>query len=279
MDVIFSTDQIQKITTELHKKGKTIGFIPTMGALHEGHQALVRKSKAVNDITIVSIFVNPKQFGPHEDFKNYPSPIEKDQALLIKEKIDYLFYPSSNAIYPPGYQTYVAVKFFSNILEGRSRPGHFAGVTTIVLKLFNLIKPTNAYFGQKDFQQCIVIKQMTQDLNLPINIYIVPTVRDIDGLALSSRNIYLNTQERLDAVALYHSLQLAKQLVRAGNKNVRTIKIKMKKYLQKYRSVNLDFIEVCNPNNLSPVKIIEGKAVILIEAYVGKTRLIDNMIV
>lgn len=279
MDVISGIDQIQKITTELHKKGKTVGYIPTMGALHEGHLTLVRRSKAINDITIISIFVNPKQFGPQEDFKKYPRPIEKDQALLIKEKVDYLFYPSSSAIYPPGYQTQVTVNIFSDILEGKSRPGHFTGVATIVLKLFNLIKPTNAYFGQKDFQQVVVIRQMTRDLNLPINICAVPTIRDIDGLALSSRNIYLNTQERLDAVALYQSLQLAKKLIRAGNKNVQAIKIKMKKYLQKYKSVNLDFIEICDLNDLSQVRIIEEKVVILIEAYVGKTRLIDNIVV
>lgn len=279
MDVISSPNQIQEITKKLYKEGKTIGFVPTMGALHEGHLALVRKSKTVNDITIVSIFVNPKQFGRNEDLKKYPRPIGKDQALLIKEKVNYLFYPSSSAIYPSGYKTNVKVKGFSDILEGKSRPDHFAGVATVVLKLFNLINPTHAYFGQKDFQQCVVIKQMVKDLDLPVNIKIIPTVRENDGLALSSRNIFLNGQERLQALALYQSLLLANKLIAGGNKKARFIKAKMKNYLKKYKLVRLDYIEICNPQDLSAVKVIPKKVVVLITAFVGKTRLIDNIII
>ncbi len=279
MKIITSAQEIQKITLELQKNDQTIGFVPTMGALHEGHLKLVRESRAKNNVTVVSIFVNPAQFSPSEDLDKYPRPFEQDKKLLENEKVDYLFYPDVKTIYPDGFQTNVAITKLSNIFEGKSRPGHFNGVATVVLKLFNLIQPTNAYFGQKDFQQSVIIKQMVQDLNLSININVVSTVRDQDGLALSSRNIFLNTQERLQALSLYQSLLLAKKLILIGNKNVQTIKTKIKNYLQKYKLVRLDYIEICNPQNLSPVKIISKKAVILIAAYVGKTRLIDNIII
>lgn len=279
MQTITSAQEIQKITLELRKIGKTIGFIPTMGALHKGHFKLVQESKAKNDVTIVSIFVNPAQFSPNEDLAKYPRPIKNDQDLLSKEKVDFLFYPSTETIYPEGFQTYVSVKKHSSIFEGKIRPSHFTGVATVVLKLFNLIKPNAAYFGQKDFQQCAVIKQMIKDLNLSISINVVQTVRDKDGLALSSRNIFLNTQERSQALNLYQSLLVGKKLILAGNKNARTIKTKMSNYLQKYKLIRLDYIEICNPENLSPVKVIPKKTVILIAAHVGKTRLIDNIII
>ena len=279
MKIVITVKEIRKIVQELRQENKSIGFVPTMGALHAGHLRLVKESKNKNDVTIVSVFVNPKQFGPKEDLTKYPRPFEQDKKLLEQEKVDYLFYPNSKEIYPNGFQTSIIVNELSKILEGKSRPTHFAGVSTIVLKLFNLINPTNAYFGQKDFQQCIVIKHMIKDLNLSIKINTVPTVRDKDGLALSSRNIYLNTQERVQATALYKSLQLAKQLIKSGNKNSEKIKKEIKKYLQKYKLVNLDFVEICDLNNLLPVKEIENKVVVLIEAYVGKTRLIDNILI
>lgn len=279
MKIISSLQQIQKISLELHKIGKTVGFIPTMGALHEGHLKLVRESKAENDVTIVSIFVNPAQFSPTEDLGKYPRPIQRDKKLLCQEKVDYLFYPDVKVMYPDGFQTYVTANKLANILEGKSRPGHFSGMATVVLKLFNLVSPTDAYFGQKDFQQSVVVKQMVGDLNLPMNINVVPTVRDKDGLALSSRNIFLNADERLQALSLYQSLLLGKKLILAGNKNVQTIKTRMKRYLKKYNQVRLDYIEICNPENLSSLKTILKKVVILIAAHVGKTRLIDNIIV
>lgn len=279
MKIVITVKEIRKIVQELRQENKSIGFVPTMGALHARHLRLVKESKAKNGVTIVSIFVNPAQFSPTEDLVKYPRPFEHDKKLLEQEKVDYLFYPNSKEIYPNGFQTSIIVNELSKILEGKSRPTHFAGVSTIVLKLFNLINPTNAYFGQKDFQQCIVIKHMIKDLNLSIKINTVPTVRDKDGLALSSRNIYLNTQERVQATALYKSLQLAKQLIKSGNKNSEKIKKEIKKYLQKYKLVNLDFVEICDLNNLLPVKEIENKVVVLIEAYVGKTRLIDNILI
>ena len=278
MKIISDRHKLQQIFTGL-SKNKTIGFVPTMGALHSGHLKLVKESKAKNDITIVSIFVNPTQFLPHEDLAKYPRPFEEDKKLLEQEKVDYLFYPEAKMMYPNGFQSYVSVKNLSNILEGKSRPGHYTGVATVVLKLFNLIAPTNAYFGQKDFQQCAVIKQMVRDLNLPININVVATVRDKDRLALSSRNIFLSDSERLEALNLYQSLLLAKKLISAGNKDAQTIKTQMKNYLQKYKLIRLDYIEICDPENLSLVKVVPKKSVILIAAYVGKTRLIDNIII
>lgn len=279
MKIISNSHQLQQIFTELSKKGKVIGFIPTMGALHEGHLELVQESKAKNDVTIVSVFVNPAQFLPREDLAKYPRPVENDKKLLDNEKVDYLFYPNVKTMYPAGFQTYVTAKKLSNIIEGKSRPGHFTGVATVVLKLFNLVQPTNAYFGQKDFQQCVVIKQMVKDLNLPINIHMIPTVREKDGLALSSRNIFLNSQERSQALNLYQSLLLGKKLIFAGNKNAQTIKTKMSNYLQKYKLIRLDYVEICNLENLSPIRVVSKKTVILITAYVGKTRLIDNIVV
>ncbi|MFA5770873.1 MAG: pantoate--beta-alanine ligase [Patescibacteria group bacterium] len=279
MDTISSLDQIQKITLALRKNGKTIGFIPTMGALHEGHLKLVKESKKTNDVTIVSIFVNPAQFSPTEDLAKYPRPFEQDKKLLEQEKVDYLFYPDAKRMYPSGFQTYVTPNNLSKIIEGKSRPGHFTGVATVVLKLFNLINPTNTYFGQKDFQQCAVIKQMINDLNLPIVFNIVPTVRDEDGLALSSRNIFLSTQERVQALNLYQSLLLAKKLIKKGNKNTEFIKNKMKEYLQNNNLIRLDYIEICDADDLSPLKVVSKKTVILITAYVGKTRLVDNIII
>lgn len=279
MKTVFSLEQIRKISSELRKNGRTIGFIPTMGALHAGHLKLVKESKNKNDVTVVSIFVNPAQFSPTEDLVKYPRPFEQDKQLLEQEKIDYLFYPNAKTMYPNGFQTYVTPNNLSNILEGKSRPGHFSGVATVVLKLSNLVNPTHAYFGQKDFQQSVVVKQMVYDLNLPININVVPTVRDKDGLALSSRNIFLNPQERSQALSLYQSLLLAKKLILSGNKSVKLIKKEMKNYLQENKLIQLDYIEICNPENLSPLKVTPKKAVILIAAFVGKTRLIDNIII
>jgi len=277
MKTITSAQEIQKITFELRKAAKTIGFVPTMGALHSGHLSLAKSSKEKNNVTIVSIFVNPAQFSPTEDLEKYPRPLEHDKKLLEQEKIDYLFYPNVKTMYPDGFQTNVTATKLSNIIEGKSRPGHFNGVATVVLKLFNLVQPTNTYFGQKDFQQSVVIKQMVKDLNLPIIINVVPTIRAEDGLALSSRNIFLNSQEREQALSLHQSLLLGKKLILSGNKNVSMIKTRMKNYLKKYKLVRLDYIEICDQDNLSISKIVPKKTVILITAFVGKTRLIDNI--
>lgn len=279
MKTISDISKLQHISSELHKKNKTIGFIPTMGALHKGHLKLVTESKKKNDITVVSIFVNPAQFSQNEDLTKYPRPIQNDKRLLKAEGVDYLFHPNVKIMYPNGFRTSVSTTNISNILEGKSRPGHFAGMATIVLKLFNIVKPTRAYFGQKDFQQTVVVKQMVKDFNLPIIIDVVSTVRDTDGLALSSRNIFLNDRERSQALSLHQSLLLAKELILKGNKNVQVIKTKIRDFLKNYGLVRLDYVEICDAKNLSFLKTVPDKAVILIAANVGKTRLIDNIII
>jgi len=279
MKIISNINKLQKISTSLHKKNKTIGFIPTMGALHKGHLKLIMESKKKNDITIISIFVNPAQFSQNEDLTKYPRPIKNDKKLLKAIDIDYLFNPNIKTMYPNGLRTSVSTTDISNILEGKSRPGHFAGMATVVLKLFNIVKPTNAYFGQKDFQQTVVVKQMIKDFNLPINIEVVSTVRDTDGLALSSRNIFLNDRERLQALSLHHSLLMAKEMILKGNKNAQVIKTKVQDLLKNYGLVRLDYIEICDINNLSFLKTVSERAVVLIAAHVGKTRLIDNIII
>lgn len=279
MKVISNINRLQKISSELHKKNKTIGFIPTMGALHKGHLKLVTESKKKNDITIVSIFVNPAQFSQNEDLAKYPRPIKNDKRLLKEVGVDYLFHPNIKTMYPNGLRTSILPTDISNFLEGKSRPGHFAGMATIVLKLFNIVKPTRAYFGQKDFQQTIVVKQMVKDFNLPITIDVVSTVRDTDGLALSSRNIFLNDRERSQALSLRKSLLMAKEMILKGNKNTQVIKTKIKDFLKNYGLVRLDYVEICDISNLSFLKTVSNRAVILIAAHVGKTRLIDNIII
>ncbi len=279
MKTISNIHKLQQISSELHKKNKTIGFIPTMGALHEGHLKLVMESKKKNDITIVSIFVNPAQFSQNEDLTKYPRPIQNDKRLLKAEGVNYLFHPNVKTMYPNGFRTSVSTTEVSNILEGKSRPGHFAGMATIVLKLFNIVKPTYAYFGQKDYQQTVVVRQMVKDFNLPINIDVVSTVRDKDGLALSSRNIFLDDRERSQALSLRQSLLLAKELVLKGNKDTLVIKTKVRDFLKNYGLVRLDYIEICDTKNLSYLKTISGKVVVLIAAHVGKTRLIDNIVI
>jgi pantoate--beta-alanine ligase len=279
MKTILDINKLQQISSELHKKSKAIGFIPTMGALHNGHLKLVTESKKKNDITVVSIFVNPAQFSQNEDLTKYPRPFKNDKRLLEEEGIDYLFHPNVKTMYPNGFQTSVSTTNISNILEGKSRPGHFAGMATIVLKLFNIVKPTHAYFGQKDFQQTVVVKQMVKDFNLPINLDVVSTVRDTDGLALSSRNIFLNDRERLQALSLHQSLLMAKEMILKGSKNTQVIKTKVRDFLKNYGLVHLDYIEICNTKNLSFLKTVSKRAVVLIAAHVGKTRLIDNIII
>lgn len=279
MKIISNINKLQKIPSELHKKNKTIGFVPTMGALHTGHLKLVKESKKKNDITIVSIFVNPAQFSPTEDLTKYPRPIKNDKRLLKAEGVNYLFHPNVKTMYPNGFRTSVSTTNVSNVLEGKSRPGHFPGMATVVLKLLNIVKPTHAYFGQKDFQQTVVVKQMVKDFNLPVTINVVPTVRDTDGLALSSRNIFLNDRERQQALSLHQSLLLAKEIILKGNKNTQVIKTKVKDFLKNYGLVRLDYIEICGIKNLSFLETVSEKAVVLIAANVGKTRLIDNIIV
>lgn len=279
MKTVTTVKDMQMIVDKLHRTNKSIGFVPTMGALHEGHLTLVRDSKKRNDVTIVSVFVNPKQFGPKEDLSKYPRPIENDKKLLAKEGVDYLFNPDENEIYPHGFQTTVSIDKVAEIFEGKSRPGHFDGMATVVLKLFNIVSPDNVYFGQKDFQQCAVVKQMIKDFNLGINFFMVPTVRDFDGLALSSRNIFLSEKERIEATNIYQSLLLGKNLIVGGNHDSEDIKNKIRSYISNHKMVRLDYVEVVNPVDLSVTKTVHRPVVILVAAFVGKTRLIDNIMI
>lgn len=278
MEVFLKIDDLKRKLKEERKGGKSIGFVPTMGYLHEGHLSLVRQSVKENDVTVVSIFVNPIQFGPGEDFDRYPRDIERDKKLLEREGVDYLFFPSNDEMYPPGYKTFVEVNELGKKLCGKSRPGHFRGVTTVVLKLFNIVQPDRAYFGQKDAQQAIIIKRMVKDLNLDVDIVVMPIVREEDGLAMSSRNVYLNEEERKNATVLWKSLKEAENLIKMGERDSEKIINRMREIIMGYPKALIDYIEIVDTEELNPVNPIKGKVLIALAVYIGKARLIDNII-
>lgn len=260
-----------------HKKsGQTIGFVPTMGALHQGHLSLVEASLDECHSTVVSIFVNPTQFGPGEDLENYPRTLEEDQEKLKALKVDILFLPTPKDIYPRGYDTYIVQEKLPKGLCGASRPGHFRGVLTVVLKLFNIVRPHRAYFGQKDFQQCTVIRRMVRDLHLGVKIRVLPTVREEDGLAMSSRNQYLAPEERQKALCLYLSLKLAKRMVEEGERRAETIKEAVQKHIEAVEGARIDYVEIVQPHTLEPVQEVHKGHVMALAVYLGKARLIDN---
>lgn len=277
MRIIRSISQMHKITGALKRRGRTIGFVPTMGALHEGHLSLIRQSRKDNDLTVVSIFVNPAQFGPKEDLKRYPRPFKKDVFLCRKEKVDFIFYPQAGEMYPADFRTSVEVKGLGDVLCGAFRPGHFHGVATVVSKLFNIVGPDIAYFGQKDAQQTAVIRRMAEDLNMPLKIKVMPTVREADGLALSSRNVYLNRQERQDSLVLSKALGLAQELIRYGQRNASVIIARMKALIRTKKSAEIDYIAVVDSQDLKPVKTVKNNCLIALAVRFGKTRLIDNL--
>ena len=275
---ISSIDKIHSLSKILKSDGRSIGFVPTMGFLHEGHLSLVRESKKNNDVTIVSIFVNPAQFAPTEDLSTYPRDLEKDKRLLFELETDYLFIPNTEDFYPDDFQTYVSVNEITKILEGKFRPTHFKGVTTVVAMLFNCVNPNNAYFGQKDAQQAAVIKQMVKDLKFDLKINICPIVRETDGLAMSSRNVYLNENERKDALILSKSLTFAEQFIKRGERETKNIVHEMKNLINLVDTSDLDYVSIVEANGfLEADKIEEGKSYyILVACKIGKTRLIDN---
>ena len=279
MKVITNVNKMQSWSEIMHRKGKSIGFVPTMGYLHQGHLGLMHRARRENDFLAISIFVNPTQFGLKEDFKRYPRDLARDKKLSKLCGVDVIFYPRVQDMYPEGYKTSVFVKDLSNVLCGVSRPGHFRGVTTVVLKLFNIIQPDKAYFGQKDAQQAIIIKQMVKDLNLPVKIKTLPTIREKDGLAMSSRNAYLNSRQRKDAIILFKSLQSAVGMIESGEKAPRAIVIKMRKMINAKRRARIDYIKIVNINDLTEAKEIKGNLLIALAVFFGKTRLIDNVIV
>lgn len=275
-------DSISRMTTlvkMLKKEGKSIGFVPTMGYLHEGHISLVKAAKKHTDVVVMSIFVNPLQFGPEEDFEKYPRDIKRDETLAGDAGVDVIFYPSVRDMYPEGYATYVNVESLTDQLCGASRPGHFRGVTTVVAKLFNIVKPDVAYFGQKDAQQVIVIKKMVRDLGMDIEIKAMPIIRETDGLAMSSRNLYLSEDERRSALVLNQSLEKALSLVASGERNSENVTKAIKELIARKPLVRTDYISIVDMKDLKDVSDISGEVLVALAAFVGKTRLIDNIII
>ncbi len=260
------------------RRGPRLGFVPTLGALHEGHLSLVRAARGSCDVVAASIFVNPTQFGPTEDLAKYPRPFERDLEMLEREGVELLFAPSVEEMYPAGAVTWVTVEELSNRLDGRSRPGHFRGVTTVVAKLFHVVEPDAAFFGQKDAAQVAIIRRMVRDLNLSVEIVVCPIVREPDGLAMSSRNAYLDPQQRKQALVLHRALKLAQQLAAAGERDAAVLAAAGRAEIALESSVRLDYFEVVNPETLEAVTDISNGALVAVAAYVGNTRLIDNVV-
>ncbi|MCK5015144.1 MAG: pantoate--beta-alanine ligase [Candidatus Omnitrophica bacterium] len=278
MRIVKSVQSLRSSIKKYKDQNKTIGFVPTMGALHEGHLALIRKSRRENDIVIISVFVNPKQFGPKEDFNSYSRPEKKDILLAKNEKVDIIFYPSEKEMYPTGFLTSINVEGITDVLCGASRPGHFQGVTTVVGKLINIVTPDVMYLGQKDAQQTIVLKRMTADLNFPVTVKICPTVREADGLAMSSRNRHLTARQRETATVLYKSLKNAKKRILAGERSSARIIRSMRAEIEKNSPGKIDYIACVNADSLTPIKQLKGKVTITLAVKFGRTRLIDNTI-
>ena len=268
---------MQRTSDEL-RKDKRIAFVPTMGYLHEGHLALVRAARGLADVVVVSIFVNPIQFGPKEDLSRYPRDFDRDAALLDQEKTDIIFYPDDGQMYAPDFSTYVEVRKLEDHLCGKTRIGHFTGVATVVAKLFNIVKPHYAVFGQKDYQQLMVIERMVADLNMDVEVVPYPTVREPDGLAMSSRNTYLSDSERNKALLISASLRRAEELVRTGEGNTETIRKAVDDVLHQQDGIEIEYIDICDTRTLEDVPVITGKAVLAVACRIGKTRLIDNTI-
>lgn len=277
--VIRSAKQMAAISRKLELQKKRVGLVPTMGALHEGHLSLVKAAKSQNDIVIVSIFVNPLQFGPHEDFRKYPRPILKDIAMAKSAGANVIFNPSANELYPEGFQSSVQVSMLSKRWDGASRPGHFDGVATVVALLFQLTRPTRAYFGQKDYQQARIIEQLIKDLRFPIRMMIMPIIREADGLAMSSRNAYLTPAQRQQAPVLYQALQLASEHIEAKEKRADIIIESMRKLISEAPASRIDYTAVVDAKTLEPVWRLRGRVAILLAAWIGDTRLIDNLLV
>ena len=278
MRVFETIEQMHFACDAAKQAGKRLGFVPTMGALHEGHLSLVRAAKGRCDVVSASIFVNPTQFGPHEDFSKYPRSFERDRELLEKEGVELLFAPSVKEMYPEDAATFVTVEALSERLCGKSRPGHFRGVTTVVAKLFHITQPDFAFFGQKDAAQVAIIRRMVRDLNLGVEIVVCPIVREADGLAMSSRNAYLSPQQRRSALVLSRSLAQVKELFERGERCATKLAAAGRQVFAEEPHVRLDYLEIVNPETLEPVEQISDPALVAVAAFVGGTRLIDNIV-
>ena len=278
MKVFDKISDIKQEIKKLKQQGKSVGFVPTMSFLHEGHISLVKKSKAENDITVVSIFVNPTQFGAGEDFETYPKNMGKDSALLTEAGVDFLFTPTAAEMYPQGFATSVSVSGITEVLCGKSRHGHFDGVAQVVTKLLNIANPDRAYFGMKDYQQLMVIKRMVADMNMNVEIIGAPIVREADGLAKSSRNVYLQGEERKSALCLSRSFALVYEALEGGETNVSEIKNLITNFINDHSHTKIDYIEFVHPETLEPVEKLNEDFLLALAVYVGKARLIDNNI-
>jgi pantoate--beta-alanine ligase len=285
MKVIKNIAAMQRFALKAKREGKKIGFVPTMGFLHEGHLSLIRKARQLckkDGIVVVSIYVNPTQFGPNEDFSKYPRNLERDLKLCKSAGADVVFTPTDDEMYPGKsqglYSVYVVEEELSKTMEGASRPGHFRGVTTVVAKLFNIVQPDVAIFGEKDYQQAAIIRRMTDNLNFPVKIIVAPTVREPDGLAMSSRNTYLNENERKQATVLYRAICLAREKVASAKSplNAADLKAELKSYIEKEPSARLDYVEFFNPDTLKPVEQVKKGDHMALAVFIGTTRLIDN---
>jgi len=278
MKIVKTIKEIREIVMQQQKMGRTIGLVPTMGYLHKGHLSLVEEARRNNDFIVMSIFVNPTQFGQNEDFDKYPRDLERDARLAEDAGVDVIFSPEAGEMYPEGYKTYVNVEGITEVLCGKSRPGHFRGVTTVVCKLFNIVKPDRAYFGQKDAQQAAVIKKMVRDLDFDIEIVTCPIVREEDGLAMSSRNVYLDEQQRKSALILSKSLFEARRRILEGERDKQKILDNILQMLHTEKSAEVDYVEIVNADTLEDIEEIKGKVLIALAVKFGTTRLIDNII-
>jgi pantoate--beta-alanine ligase len=279
MEVLRDAAQMQKRASALRAEGRTIGFVPTMGYLHEGHLSLLRTARRNNPILAVSIFVNPIQFDRQEDLESYPIDLEGDLAKTAAEGADLVFVPEQKSMYPDGHATFVEVEELTRRWEGTYRPGHFRGVTTIVVKLFHIVKPDRAYFGQKDYQQACVITRMVRDLDMDIEVVVLPTVREPDGLAMSSRNVNLTSAERRQAPVLYQTLRWAADQARSGERDARELVERMRRMILEGSTATIDYVAVCDPGSLEPLETVDRSAVALLAVRFSKTRLIDNLLI
>ena len=278
MKIIKTVKNMHQLSKKVRQHNKSIGFVPTMGYLHKGHLSLIHKARKNCDIVVVSIFVNPTQFAPEEDFKKYPRDFDTDRKLAKKAGVDVVFYPDAKHIYTKGFSAFIDVENMDKVWEGKTRHAHFRGVCTIVGKLFNIVDPDIAYFGQKDAQQAAIIKRMVKDLNFNLSIVVAPTVREKDGLAMSSRNKYLSSEERKAALVLYRSLQEAEEMIKNGEKKSDNVLERMRDVVKKEKLAHLDYVGIVNYEDFLPVSDISNTCLIIIACRIGKTRLIDNFL-
>lgn len=278
MEIIQSPVEMQRVAEDYRRKGKSIGLVPTMGALHEGHLSLIRRCRAEDDLTLMSLFVNPTQFNSQADLDRYPRDLDADARRARAEGVDIIFAPTVEGIYPVGYATYIDVERLTDRWEGACRPGHFRGVATVCTKLFTICRPHKAYFGQKDYQQSLVVQRLVADLNLGLEIVVLPTVREPDGLAMSSRNVLLSPEERRQATVLFRALFRAQAAVRAGEGDARRLGAAIEQEIRSTPLAVLDYVGVCDAETLEPLEQITGNAVAVVAARFGTTRLIDNVL-